>query len=188
MKNTKIMLSLACFFFFSCGSFVELSELNKEFIKQKEKPLSGWDKHLLSLRTKVFDTLNIRLNSVDSMYLIEAYNINGLLYYGFIYFDEDSYFHFNRKINDAHKDEIEISNRKLDKTDQFIIAKLKENEIDSIEEKSKNSYLMSPSSLYITIIQNRPKKKIKFLNLNEFYIPEYYDEFEEKIQKELFGW
>lgn len=166
MKN-KIFVSLVIsWLLVGCSGSLSLVQLNKEFSKG-EKPLSNWDKDLLRMRTKAFEKLNITFDSVNAMYLIEKYDVESIYYYGLLYLGENQYYHFCRE---GFGKEIEILNKDLTNTEKYIVAQLKKNEFDDIKEKSRKTDVMSPSSLYVTVAQNKAKKYIKFFRLQEFYI------------------
>ncbi|MFA8301439.1 MAG: hypothetical protein ACEPOV_14830 [Hyphomicrobiales bacterium] len=166
MKNRIFVLFLISWLLVGCNSSLSLVHLNNKFIKE-EKPLSDWDKDLLKTRTKAFEKLNVNLNSANAIYLIEEYDVEDTDYYGLLYLGENQYYHFCRK---NFSKEIDILNRGLSNTEKFIIEELKKEQYDNIKEKSINTDVISSGSLYVTVVQNKAKKRIKFFRLQEFYI------------------
>ena len=166
MKNGIFVSFLISWLLLGCSSSLNLVDLNNEFIKE-EKPLSDWDKDLLKIRTEAFEKLNVNFDSANAVYLIEKYDVESIYYYGLLYLGENQYYHFYRE---GFGKEIGILNKGLTNTEKFIIEKLRKNEYDSIKEKSIKTDVMSPSSLYVTVVQDKAKKRIKFFRLQEFYI------------------
>jgi|GEM_PF-2181069 len=165
MKNIIILTIIYSLFLMGCNSSKYLVQINKKY-RENEKPISQWNNDLLKTRTKVFEQLNMNGYS-GNMYLIEKYNIENCYYSGLLYLDETKYFHFCRE---SLGSEIKIINKKLTNTENFIVAELNKGVLNNIKEKSKNTDVISPCSLYITIIQKRLIHKIEFFRFQEFYI------------------
>lgn len=166
MNNKIVVILLINCLLVGCSNSLSLVKLNHKFVKS-EKPLSNWDKDLLKTRTEAIEKLNISFDSIDTMFLIEKYEVESVYYYGLIYLDENQYFHFYRE---GFGKEIEILNKELTDTENFILTELKKGEIDNIKEKSRETDVMSPSLLYITVAQNQANKRIRFFKLQEFYV------------------
>lgn len=166
MKNRIFVSFLISLLLVGCSSSLSLVHLNNKFIKEK-KPLTDWDKDLLKIRTKAFEKLNVNLDDVNEIYLIEKYDVASIYYYGLLYLGENQYYHFCREGFDK---EIDVLNKGLSNTEKFIIDELEKHQYDSIKEKSIKTDVMSPGSLYVTVVKNKSKKCIKFFMLQEFYI------------------
>lgn len=166
MKNIIFAVLLTNWLLVGCSSSLSLVQLNQTFIKS-EKPLSAWDKDLLNTRNKAFERLNVNLGSISTLFLIEKYDVETVYYYGLLYLDENKYFHFCRE---GFSKEIVILNKELTNTERFIVTELKKGVFNNIKEKSRNTDLISPSSLYITIAQDKAMKQVRFFRFQEFYI------------------
>lgn len=166
MKNRIFVSFLISWLLVGCSSSLSLVHLNNKFIKEK-KTLSEWDKDLVKIRTKAFEKLNVNLDIANEIYLIEKYDVESIYYDGLLYLGENQYYHFCRE---GFDNEIDILNKGLTNTEKFIIEELEKNGYDNIKEKSIKTDVMSPSSLYITVVKNKAKKRINFFMLQEFYI------------------
>ncbi len=166
MKNRIFVSFLISCLLVGCSSSLGLVQLNNIFIKEN-RPLSDWAKDLLRVRTKAFEKLNVNLDNADEIYLIETYNLEGLYYDGLLYLDENQYYHFYRKGIGA---EVDVLNQELTETEKYIIEELKNYEYDRLKEKSIKSNLITPISLYVTVVNNRAKKRIEFFMLRSFYV------------------
>lgn len=166
MRNNICVLLLISGLFVSCFGSTSLVQFNEQFIKERE-PLSNWDKDLLRLRARAFRNLNIHINSNNTVYLIEEYNVEYLYYSGLLYIDENHYYRFCREGID---EQLIILNEGLTDTEKYIISELHNSEYDNIKEKSRNTELISPSTLFITILHNKAMKSNELLILNKFYI------------------
>ena len=166
MKNRIFVSFLISCLLVGCSSSLGLVQLNNIFIKEN-RPLSDWAKDLLRVRTKAFEKLNVNLDNADEIYLIETYNLEGLYYDGLLYLDENQYYHFYSKGIGA---EVDVLNQELTETEKYIIEELKNYEYDRLKEKSIKSNLITPISLYVTVVNNRAKKRIEFFMLRSFYV------------------
>lgn len=162
----RLIMFLCILFLSSCHNSLSLFKLNQKFIN-RESPLSDWEKDLLNARSEAFKEINMDFNSVDNLYLIEEYNIEGLYYSGLIYLNEFQYFHVSRK---AVGYELEVLSKKLSNTELFIINELEARRYEVIKKKSRLTDVMSPSTLYITVAENKIKKHVRLFKLKEFYV------------------
>ena len=166
MRKSKILFTLIISILLSCSSSLTVVELNKAYI-EKAKSLTEWDKDMLKARKELFQLIDLDLEKFDQLYLIENYDIVSGYYNGVIYLDTGETFHFSRE---TYQSEIKLQDKELNKTESFIIKRLKKGKLNEIREKSKKTDLMSPSALYITVAKENVFRNVKTLSLQEFYI------------------
>lgn len=150
----------------SCNSSLSVFKLNKKFIS-KQKPLSEWDRDLLNKRNVAFQKLNLNLDSINTLFLIEEYDIASTCYDGILYIDENKFFHY---YNEGLSKEVKIIERELTNTEKFIVTELKKGKLNNIKAKSLKTDVISPGSLYITVAKSNAIKQVRLFKFQEFYI------------------
>lgn len=140
------------------------------------RPIRGWQGHFIKARSQVFDGLPIDVDSIDEIVVIDRYSLIDGYYFGFVYFNDSTYYGFSKR----YRDSLEIAPlQKMDDTQMFILESLHKNDIEAIIRESEANRVTSGNTIYITHMKKNDKGKLKaeILEVPSFIIPDEIEKF-----------